>query len=93
MKKIIIITIIMSCLFLLGCSDKEYAQAKQEAFHKKWKERYTESAIRIVKNYTIYVYDPEVDICYAITAPEGYGRTMTVVDYDKVKDKAVIVKR
>lgn len=80
---------------LAGCKPKEEAKQKirqKELSNRQYRENYYK---RIVANSIWYVYDPKVEICYAITEIQGTSmaiRTMTVVPYEKVKKYALVIE-
>ncbi len=88
---IITIVIIVSLYLIIG--SKEKRSERQRGHDKSLYEANEEIALEVIKNKIHYIYDPKVDICYAIIAPQGRARTITVVDYEKVKDIATVIER
>jgi len=80
----------MIVAILSGCDDRT---TKEKEDHRRTR---TENAYKELVAYNIhYVYDPRTDLCFAITQQQrGHAawRTMTVVPYERVKDRALVIE-
>jgi hypothetical protein len=93
-KVTVAILMIIASIFLFccaGCESEAHEEKRVEVARKRSEYKYK----NLVANCIWYVYDPKVNICYAITEVQGTGmaaRTMTVVPYEKVKKYALVVE-
>ena len=78
-----LVVIFIPILIIGGCEgDEESLERRAETWLNNNKQRVTS---------IMYIYDPRVDICYAVYRLGYREGTMTTVPYEKVKDYAYVI--
>lgn len=86
MRYWLILAVAIALILSLGSCD-----SREETFKKRAITR-LERDKSMVANHITYIYDPKVDICYAVLWAGSREGLLTVVPYEKVKEYAHVIE-